>query len=159
MSPQTELANAVLAAAKRYEDSFDHKAAVEAVAAGRFVDFRLYYGTTLLEACEGPWQLAAHLLLRADWNGAIDWAKGALRSTFGDLPVGAKFLMRGWAQVFVKTSAVSAAADWQGSGGGPLAVRVKLETQVDHVPDEPIELPEQGDPGPQSKEIGLPGPR
>lgn len=84
------LASIILAAAKLREDSYDHAASDKAKAAcesspglSNYLDFDRFYLTDIGQATHdaakaaGQPELAyvAHLLLKATWNNALDWAK------------------------------------------------------------------------------------
>lgn len=79
MAASNELAQAILAAAKRREQSFDHGAAARAEADGKSVSAKLFYKMTIREACEvdgvNPFiSYPVYLLLSNSWDDAIEWA-------------------------------------------------------------------------------------
>lgn len=80
MSSNRELAQAILTAAKKREDSFDHHTAARMQASGEMCDFSQIYHLTIREAAEldgaNPFlSFPVYLLLTNSWNDAIDWAK------------------------------------------------------------------------------------
>ena len=75
-----ELANALLAAAKLREQSFNHGFAARMQAANQPCDFNQLYGLSIREAAEADganpflsWPV--YLLLTNSWNNALDWAE------------------------------------------------------------------------------------
>lgn len=79
MKSNVELAKAILAAAKRREESFSHAEATAASTAGKPVDMESFYGLSLRQACEtdgvNPFlSFPVYLLLSNSWNNALDWA-------------------------------------------------------------------------------------
>lgn len=78
MAAHNELALAIIEAAKRREESFDHCAA--AAARNRVVDAESFYKLSLRDACEAdgvnPFlSYPVFLMLSTNWNEALEWAQ------------------------------------------------------------------------------------
>lgn len=76
-----ELAQAILAAQKLSEESFDSSKSEQMLLANPNADIRICQGISLYDACYqvgGKWAQPAYLLLTGTWNDATDWAKGVV---------------------------------------------------------------------------------
>ncbi len=74
------LARHILQAAQAHEESFDNAAADEALDTSLTVDFKQFYGVSIIAAanayCDETTRPLAIMLLTNCWNDALTWAKG-----------------------------------------------------------------------------------
>lgn len=80
MQANTELARAIIEAARKREESFDHGAASRADADGASIPASRFYRVSLRDACEAdgvnPFiSYPVYLLLSNCWNDALEWAE------------------------------------------------------------------------------------